>query len=729
MSFVLALSVLLAVGFAVARLANLLHLPSVTGYILAGVILGPSGLDFISVDMLEGSLQVFTHIALMLVAFAIGERFELRELRSSAQTLIRVSAGEGLFTLVLVAVGVGVTAYLMGVGGEGTGMVQAVAIGLICASIAVATAPAATLIVMRELGARGALSRLVLSDVVVNNVLSISLFGIMVTAAQVLLGTGGQIGFAQVLAPVTETVLSLSLGIVVGLACDYIVHRLTRRDNVLIVSLAAILFVGGFAGTMGLSSLLAGVAAGFAIVNRDRRDVRAFRALNDFEPPIYGIFFALAGVQLHLQGLLAAGMLGAVFVITRAVGKYFGAWLGGHIAGIKPRQASSLGLALLPQAGLAIGLAYLVREDPTLAPIQTVVINLVTVSIVINELIGPSLVRLAVLRAGEVTAPERPAAASLPQPEPETAEAGVEKEVEVAPWSQRKLQPPERTNACVLIALAQPASVRALTRLGTLLGHYYGASPIAVRVVRPEEQQDYWNEVGEQETIQMFRIAVHEADTLGYKLHTELETHEEIAEGILRTARDHNAQAIVLGYPHSPRSHRFAEIADGVVRGADCLVVAVKFAGPLAGGRLLIPVTQVQDMDVVRPVLRALGAVAEHTITLLRLMPPECGTDELRQAEEEVQSWCISRPMAGELSIQAVAAESRVHRILEAADDHHVLIMATHPEGGLRQAFFGSLAREVAQQINRTTLLVHRGQAMCTSNGSERQPQPADRPN
>jgi Kef-type K+ transport system membrane component KefB/nucleotide-binding universal stress UspA family protein len=725
--FVLALGALLAVGFALARIAKLVHLPSVTGYIAAGIALGPSGFGLIGADVLENRLQVFTHIALMLVAFAIGERFDLRELASSAHTLIRVGACECSATFTLVAVGVGVIAYVTGAGGQEAAIAHAVAIGLICAAIGVATAPAATVVVMRELGARGPLSRLVLSDVVVNNALSVSLFGVMVAAARVLLGTAGQTAFAQILAPVSETVLSLAFGIAVGLTCDYIVHRLTARDDVLIVSLAAVLLIGGLAEAIGLSSLLAGVAAGFAVVNRDRRDVRAFRALNDFEPPIYGIFFALAGAQLHMQELLSAGALGAAFVMMRAAGKYFGAWLGGRVAGVEPRQASSLGLGLLPQAGLAIGLAYLVREDPTLAPIQTVVITLVTTSVVINELIGAPLVRLAVIRAGEASTPDQAVAAAFQQPEPESADREAEDEVQVAAWPQKQLEPPERMNGCALIGIARPASVRALTRLGTLLGHYYGANPMAVHVVAPEEE-DYWKEVGDQQTIGAFRTAMNEAYTLGYKLHTEIETDEEVAQGILRTAHDHNAQAIVLGHPPGHRSQRFPGIVEGVARAADCPVVVAKFAGPLAGGRILVPLTEAQDLDVVRPLVRALGVVAEHTITLLRLVPPECREAELREAEQQVEGWCISRPMAGELSIRAVAAESRLHQILEAAQEHDVLAMAVHSQGGLRQAFFGSVAREVAEQVDRTMLFVHGAPQTCTLDSVQPQQRAAGSP-
>ncbi|MEA3402891.1 MAG: universal stress protein [Armatimonadota bacterium] len=225
--------------------------------------------------------------------------------------------------------------------------------------------------------------------------------------------------------------------------------------------------------------------------------------------------------------------------------------------------------------------------------------------------------------------------------------------------------------------------------------------------------------VDEQEAVGMFRTAMHEADSLGYKLHTEIETDVGIAEGILRTAHDHNARAIVLGHPHTTGSGRSTEMVESLVGAAECPVVVVKFAGPLAGGRILLPLTDAQDLDVVRPVVRALGVVSKHTITLLRLMPPQCDGEELRQAQEDVRGWCSNRPMAGRLNIRAVPAESRVHQILEAAVDHDVLVMPMHSVGSVRQALFGSLAREVAEQVDRTVLLVHGPPDKCTAAAAE----------
>ncbi len=698
-NLVFALSLLLTAGFALARLAKALHLPSVTGYIVAGIALGPSWLNLISIEVLENRLQVFTHIALLLVAFGIGERFDLQQLRAQARALVRVSLGETLGSFVLVGMSVGLVAWLSGKGDASF----AVAVGLVCASIAVATAPAATVMVIRELEASGPISRLVLSNVVVNNALSVTLFGIAVAAAQVLLGTGSGSILARATWPLVITLGSLLLGIAVGLACDFVVHRLRQRADVLVVALAAIFFCGGFAEYLGLSSLLAGAAAGFAVVNRDRRDVRAFRAINDFEPPIYGIFFTLAGAQLHLSELAAVGLLGATFVLARGAGKYLGAWLGARSVPMASRRARSIGLGLLPQAGLAIGLAYLVRQDPSLEPIRTLVINLVIASVVVNELLGPPLVRMMLIGAGEVGTP----AAEL-EAVPEAEPGGLDS-LDVVPWTWPKLEPRATEEGSVLVGVSHPATVTGLTRIGVLLAHHYAVRPTAVHVATAEHPDDFWDNLHDQEAVGLFRVADEEARSLGYLLDTEVEFAGDAALGMLQAADETAAQAIVVGHPLVRAAPRFGRIVDALARDALCPVVVVKFVGPLHTERILVPLSGPEDYLTVRPVVAALGAIEEHQITFLRLMPAECRPAELQDAEREVQDYAHCDAMPGQCHCRAVAADSRVYEVLEAARYHDIIVMAASNRRGLRRAFFGSLAADVALRSPRSMLLVAGG--------------------
>lgn len=696
-NIVLALSLLLTAGFALARVIKLLHLPSVTGYILAGIALGPTGLGVIGPEILEDRLQVFVTMALMLVAFGIGERFDLQQLRPVARTLVRVAAAEIGSTFLLVGMGVGMGAHFL----AGLPTSHAIATGVICAAISVETAAATTIAVIRETEASGPLSRLILCDLVVNNAMAVTLFGVGVAVAHALLGTVGGAVVVHMGKPVLVTIGSLGLGLVVGLGCDFVVHRLHRRADVLVVALAAIFLCGGLATFLGLSPLLAGVATGFAIVNRDRRDVRAFRALNDFEPPLYGIFFALAGAQLHIEELVAAGLLGLVFVLLRAVGKYVGARLGALSAGVERDQASLLGLGLLPQAGLAIGLAYVVRQDPALEGIRMLIINLVLASVVINELVGAPLTRFMLTRAGEVG--EKEEAEEFAQ---DTEDLGS---VDVVPWTWETLQPPSRVDGSIIIGLSHPDTAAPLTRIGVLLAHRYHAQPTAVHVATAESVEDFWNTNADREAVALFRLADTEARNMGYPLDTEVEFADEEAHGILRVAEDTEAQAIVVGHPLSRRVARFGRMVDHLAREALCPVVVVRLAEPLHTERILVPISSPEDYSTVQPIIGALGAVQEHEVTFLRLMPAECRLPELREAEAEIEAWPQCDDMSGTCCCEAVAAESRVHAVLDAVEDYDIIVMAASDRRGLRRAFFGSLAEDVALAAPKPVLLVSGG--------------------
>ncbi|MBU0610200.1 MAG: cation:proton antiporter [Armatimonadetes bacterium] len=699
MNLILALSLLLALGFGAAQLARLVHLPSITGYILAGIALGPVGLDLIPHELLGTQLRGFTAIALMLVAFSIGERFDLDQLASSARILARVSFGETIGTFVLVGLGVGLSVWALGLGEAFAGPAFALAVGLVAASIAVATAPASMVAVIRELGAAGPISRALLSSVVVNNALSITLFGLTAAAAKALLGTAPGHGIWHVLLPFINTIASLALGLGVGLLIDMIVHRLSRRHDVLIVSLAAVFFVGGFAEFIGLSSLLAGVAAGFAVVNRDRRDVRAFRAINDFEPPLYGIFFALAGVELHLSDMLAAGLVGVIFIVGRTAGKCFGAWLGARRGGLDPAQAKLLGLGLLPQAGLAIGLAFLVRSDEALLPIRSLIVSLTVASVVVNELIGPPLVRLVLQRVGEAAAPAAPEA---------TAPAATgEKTALIVPWTWPKLNVPEQADGHVVVALNNPATAAGLTRVGALLAHYYRARLMALYVVPAGELADgFWYEEYHDPATELFAIAHHETERLGYPLETETEFAAEPAEGVIRIADELQVQTLVMGHPQSRGGPLFGRIVDSVAREVECPVVVLKQAGALHTERILVPVAIPDDFCALRPLVCTLAMIMEHQITVLRLMPSETDEAGLQASVQDLRGWPTCQGLPGTVTYRAVGSENRVHDILAAAAEHDIVLMTTDARAGLRRLFFGSLAADVAARLRKPIIML-----------------------
>lgn len=230
--------------------------------------------------------------------------------------------------------------------------------------MAVATAPASILHVTRELGATGKLTSTLLAVVAVDNGLAIILFGLIFTIAKNLVAAAGGSLFIMVGRSFGDTLLALGMGLAAGLLLDVIIVRLKHRAEMLTVGLAVLLLCGETARLLNLSPLLAGIAVGFIVVNHGRRDVRIFRAINDFEPPIYVLFFTLAGAHVDLGALGVAGGLALLYFLLRAAGKIGGAYLGGRLAGAPDMLGRLLGVSLLPQAGVAIGLVFLVQGEP-----------------------------------------------------------------------------------------------------------------------------------------------------------------------------------------------------------------------------------------------------------------------------------------------------------------------------------------------------------------------------
>ncbi|MGI5817543.1 MAG: cation:proton antiporter [Armatimonadota bacterium] len=698
---VFALSLMLAFGFAMARLAKLVHLPAVTGYLIAGIILGPSGIEVITTEVLEDRLQVFMNMAIMLIAFSIGERCDISQLRPLARVLKRVSPAEMGFSFVFPTITVILGAYYLGLVDPANAWNQAIAVGLICGAVAIETSPPCTMAVIRECGATGTLSRLLTSSMVVNNVMTITMFGVAVAIAHVLVGDADGNALSMMSPPLIKIFGALAVGFAAGLICDIVVHRLQNRSDVLVVALATIFFCGGVAFQLGLSAILAGVAAGFVVVNRDRRDGRAFRVVSDFEPPLYALFFALAGVSIHLEELLTAGLLGIIYVVVRGGAKIGGATLGARAADLKRGWGEMLGMGLLAQAGLAIGLAVLVAQDAALAPIASLTVNLIITSVVINEMIGPPLTRWSLVRAGEARAlmADETDSTSVASPEDQLI-------IDTVPWVWPKLQHSMGSGGTLLIGLRYPEKAPAMTRLSVLLAHHHDLTPLAVFVATAQNAEDFWASADDQDALALFRIADSEAANMGYSLMTEVEFSDEVETGLLRVAEKQDARMIILGQPTSHRPQHFSRIVSNLASRASCPVVVAKLVGPLHTERILVPIAMEAEYRIVNPIVRALSEVGDHTITYLRLMPPESDPSELREAEHEIACWPGHEDLSGEIVCKATAAEARVHDIAQEAEDHDIIVMASSGHSGLRRVLFGSLADDVAEVTTRSMLVV-----------------------
>ncbi|PNU20367.1 hypothetical protein C2E25_07325 [Geothermobacter hydrogeniphilus] len=393
-----ALAIVLLGSLVGGRLAALLRLPRVTGYLLAGLLLGPScaqllGLPPLLAEDALRELDVLGNLALALIMVNIGGQFRTDHLRRYRHRIAIFSLGETGLTFILVAVCCFlVNQLLMDVVVGGLTLTQtSLAFGLLLGLIAIATAPAATLMVIREYEAAGPVTNTVLTLIGLNNLASVMLF---ILAEQLLTGSGFSL---QLL---TRMFGPLLLGGLLGFLMSVWGQRLEQGSEYKILLLGGIAACTALSLALQVDSLLASLALGMVLANSSPRWHRMLESLRQIDYPLYVAFFVLAGANLHLQTLGHIGLLGVIYVIARTVGKLVGAWCGARIGGFSLREQRYVGATLLAQAGVAIGLARnLVIDWPEMgALLQTVVLG----AVVVFEIFGPLAVRHGLVHSGEV---------------------------------------------------------------------------------------------------------------------------------------------------------------------------------------------------------------------------------------------------------------------------------------------------------------------------------------
>lgn len=377
------LGALILLGLVAETLGRRTHVPGVTLLLLLGLAIGPVGLDVLPAER-ERWFPLLAHVALVMIGFLLGGEFTRRSLRERGRTVLVVSLAV-----------TGVTFLVVGGGLLAAGVEPAVA--LLLGAIATATAPAATVAVVSELKARGEFSRTLLGIVAVDDVWGITLFTLALSAAGAL--TGVEASGALALGGLLELGGGALLGLVLGFPMAMLTGRLRPGEPTRLEALGFVLSCGGLASWLGVSGLLAAVVMGATVANTARHHARPFRALENIEAPFLMTFFILAGASLELRAAADAGVLAVGYILLRIVGRVLGGGLGSRWARSPPAVGRYMGLALLPQAGVALGMALLVeRRFPELA---SRVLPLVIVATIVFELIGPVATRIALLRADE----------------------------------------------------------------------------------------------------------------------------------------------------------------------------------------------------------------------------------------------------------------------------------------------------------------------------------------
>lgn len=381
------ISIIILGGLLGGRLAKRLSLPSVSGYIVAGLILGPSFIDLVSSQDLD-SLGFITDIALAAIAFSIGSEFLLSDMKKVGNKILLLAVAEVIGALVVVFIAM---FYVFN---------QSFEFSLVIASMSAATAPAGIVMVIRELRADGPLVKTILPVVALDDALGIMVFGVALSLAKMTSGLAEFNALQIISAPLIEIFGSLLLGFILGIILTYLAKKSKGRDELLKISLAFILAAVGISNFFNLSPLLTAMMMGGTLINLMQSSKRVFDTLNTFTPPVNLLFFTLAGMSLDLRVLASVSTIGIGYIVARAVGKIIGAGIGAKALGDNETIQKYLGLSLLTQGGISIGLSVIVRNE--LPQFSESIVTVILFSVLVFEILGPILAKFAITKAGEV---------------------------------------------------------------------------------------------------------------------------------------------------------------------------------------------------------------------------------------------------------------------------------------------------------------------------------------
>ena len=412
MQTLLCLSIALFAGLMLSRVAKLVKLPAVTAYLVAGILVGPFLLGGVSIQGVHlgfsdedfSTFKLISEVALGFIAFSIGNEFRLSDLKKNGKKATVVGIFQAVVATILVDAVLIVVALTTGV--------ISIEAALVLGAIASATAPAATLMVVKQYKAKGPLTNILLPIVAIDDAVGLVLFAVSFGAAKAI--SIGQINILSILLePFLEVVLSLLLGAIMGVLfhlCERFFHSRSKRLAVSVtfvfmtVALSMIKFeVGGV--HIGFSSLLTCMMLGTVFCNICDFSLELMDRVDRWTAPLFIIFFVISGAELDLTVFTSIGivLVGIAYIVARSAGKYFGAFSSAKIMGCDKNIVKYLGITLLPQAGVALGMA-IKAKDPVngLGESGAVVAQITLFAVLVYELVGPLLTKIALTKAGDI---------------------------------------------------------------------------------------------------------------------------------------------------------------------------------------------------------------------------------------------------------------------------------------------------------------------------------------
>ena len=388
-SVVISIAFMLFLGFAMTRITKLLKLPNVTAYIITGILLGPFCLKIVPSTVTDG-MEFLADIALAFIAFSTGEFFKFETLKKNGGKVVIITILESVLASILIFC---LMYFMLGLD---------LAFSLVLAALASATAPASTVMTIRQTGAKGDFVDTLLQVVALDDVVGLILYSVAISIALAIAPGAGAFSISNIIIPIATNIVVLLAGALFGVVMKLLMPQKRSTDNRLIILISLLFAFCGICALLDVSPLLGCMSMGMIYINITNDD-KLFKQLNYFSPPILLLFFVRSGICFKLDALVntssAVGSVslltvGLLYFIVRVIGKYLGAYLGCLVTKKDSKVRNYLGLALIPQAGVAIGLAALGAR--TLGgEIGNALQTIILASSVLYELIGPGCAKLA----------------------------------------------------------------------------------------------------------------------------------------------------------------------------------------------------------------------------------------------------------------------------------------------------------------------------------------------
>ena len=381
------LALMLFTGLVFGRVVKLIKLPNVTGYLIAGLLFGPYCLKALPLDFIKGA-ELISNMALAFIAFSIGSEFKVSYLKKVGAMPVVIAAFEGLMAMALV------TGILTAFGFD-------IEIALLLGAIASATAPAATIMVVKQYKAKGPVTQTLLSVVALDDAVALIAFGFAVAVVNSLQHPGEVSVAMAILLPFIEIIGSLLLGFLLGYLFKIPLHFWKKSSNRVIITAAFIFLGSALATLLDLSPLLLCMCMGAMVVNTNASAESLFKLTEGVTPPLYLMFFVVSGAELDISILPQIGLIGVIYVLSRVLGKVAGASIGAIIMKAPETVKKYIGFTLVPQAGVAIGLALIASS--ALPEFGQTIRAVVLCATLIYELTGPVITKITLKKAGEIT--------------------------------------------------------------------------------------------------------------------------------------------------------------------------------------------------------------------------------------------------------------------------------------------------------------------------------------